>query len=228
MIKLVRTTLIFALIAFGLSVQAQERLKFEPVYDFGHVGLDYRVFHDYWIYNPGDKPVKITKIDNNCDCTGVTLVDSTIKPDDSVAIMVSFETKNFYGPTNKSLKVFTDHPLQPEIQLFYLSIIGQWYDGVRPNPHSLFFLPGQTSKELTIPNPVFDELEFVGWKAAHPGVTIEVIENSADKGQAIKLRVDLASDGAPSAARSSLTLQVKEAGGDHSFILTLPVKVARF
>jgi hypothetical protein len=212
----------------GLSVQAQERLTFEPVYDFGHVGLDYKVFHDFWIHNPGDKPVKITKIDNNCDCTGVALIDSVIMPEDSVAIMVTFETKNFYGPTNKSLKVHTDHPQQPEIQLFYLSIIGQWYDGVRPDPHSLFFLPGQKSKEIAIPNPVFDELEFVGWNAAHPGVTVEAIEDTAGKGGTIKLRVDLIENGTPQTARSSLTLQVKESGGDHSFILTLPVKVARF
>jgi len=142
-------------------------------------------------------------------------------------VAVSFETKNFYGPTNKSLKVYTDHPQQPEIQLFYLSIIGQWYDGIRPDPYSLFFLPGQTSKMIRIPNPVFDELKFVGWSAAHPCVKLEKIEDTADKGETIELKVELSNGKEQLPARSSLTIELTEPGGDHSIFLTLPIKVAR-
>ena len=41
----------------------------ESVYNFGHVGLDFTVYHRYVITNVGEAPLRIDSVRANCDCT---------------------------------------------------------------------------------------------------------------------------------------------------------------
>lgn len=216
----------FTLIS-GLTL-AQSPLKFDPVYDFGHIGIDFKIYHSYPIFNNGSKPVKITGLDVNCDCTTVSKSDSIIAPNDSVMITVSFETKNYYGPTNKIFTVRTDDSLRPEIKFFYLSIVGQWFNGLKPAPMSLFFLSGHNDKTITVPNKFFDKISLKNVEVAHPYVDIELKRTEAVKGEKLELIVSRRKEVDSGTFRTSLTLRIEVPDDDEDVFLTVPVKIVGY
>lgn len=224
---------LLSLLVFGLIfgpglTQAASPLRFNAVHDFGHIGIDFKIYHSYPIYNGGDKPVKILGIDVNCDCTTVSKSDSIIAPNDSVMVSVSFETKNYYGPTNKMFTVRTDDSLRPEIKFFYLSIVGQWFNGIKPAPLSLFFLSASKEKIVTIPNKFYDKITLKGVMIAHPYVDIEVILSEAAKNEHLKLIVTRGEELGSGTYRTSITLQISVTDDDQDVFLTLPVKIVSY
>ena len=134
--------LIFLLLLPSIS-HSQGLTYDEQVFDFGHVGIDFKLYHTFMYVNRTDKTVSILDLDVTCDCTTVQLSDSLIQPGDTAKFNMIFETKDYLGPTNKSFRVMTDDPTSPTLEFFYLSIVGQWYNGIKPDPVSLFFLPGK-------------------------------------------------------------------------------------
>ncbi|MCK4372826.1 MAG: hypothetical protein KAW61_06740, partial [candidate division Zixibacteria bacterium] len=39
----------------------------EQVFDFGHVGIDFKLFHTFYIINNGPEPVPIKRVATSCD-----------------------------------------------------------------------------------------------------------------------------------------------------------------
>ncbi len=152
------TSLVFSLIFMVGGVAKDKTATFFPTYEetrynFGHVGIDYDIFHKYHFENRTGDTIRIMKIEASCDCTTVLPSDTIIPPGDTVYFKLKFNTKDAFGPTNRSFVVSTDHPKLPTITYQYFAIVGQWFHGIRPNPVALFFLPGKNDKQIVIPNP---------------------------------------------------------------------------
>ncbi|HOD66630.1 MAG TPA: DUF1573 domain-containing protein, partial [candidate division Zixibacteria bacterium] len=103
------------------------------VFDFGHIGIDYTVRFRYPVINRSPDTVRVRKVDVHCDCSAAFVADSVLAPGDSTNIHLRFNTRDFYGPQNKSLTITTDREGQSTIDLYYLSIIGQWFNGIKPD-----------------------------------------------------------------------------------------------
>jgi hypothetical protein len=206
---------------------AQSRLEYAPEFDFGSVGIDFAVFHAYKIYNKGERPVTITRLDRGCDCTSLVKSDSVIRPNDSVVINVAFDTKNQYGPVNKSFKVFTNDPGQEELAFSYVANVGQWPAGDKPDPISLFLLPVHKTKPLVIPNRTFGKISLVRYEAAHPYFDVRVGKPEAPRGENLELEIVPKESLRSGTHRSSLTILL-QSDGDQQHILTVPVKIVRY
>ena len=200
----------------------------EQVFDFGHVGIDFTVYHTFHFVNRTDKPFRITKTTSSCDCSAVTTLDSIVKPGDTAFIRLSFSTKDFYGPTKKSFTVSTDHPSMSAVKVSYLSQVGQWLDKIKPSPISLFFLPAHKSKKITIRNLAFDEIRVAVREQFDTVFEVSLLQDKAAKDQALELGVAPRPDLKKGTYRSSITLEIEKEGGADPTILTIPVKIVRY
>ena len=210
--------------AEGTSLRPEFR---STVFDFGHLGIDYTVYHRFPLVNPTPDTVRILSVVAHCDCSSAICPDSLILPGDSTTINLRYSTKNFYGPQNKSITVTTDHPAMKNIELFYLSIIGQWFNGLRPDPEALFFLQANQPKKISIPNRNFDQIQLTNVSQIDHNFEIKVLTSKAKRNQAIELEIRPSGDIAKGTLHSNLTLQIDSSDGDPT-ILTIPVKIVRY
>ncbi|MCK4460635.1 MAG: DUF1573 domain-containing protein [candidate division Zixibacteria bacterium] len=200
----------------------------EQVFDFGHVGIDFMLFHTYYIVNNGSEPVPIKRVATSCDCSHIRTTDSQIDPGDTAFFHLDFLTRNYYGPTTKSATVELDDPEYPEVKFYYLSTIGQWYGNLKPKPFSLFFLPGAGAKNVTLKNRAFDQ---ISWELVDCGDTtfdIDLVKPKAARGEILTIRVTPAEGLASGTYSSSFTLHVTTAKDQKPVILTIPVKIVKY
>ncbi len=219
--------LMLTMLCLPMSLFAQGLTYEEQMHDFGHVGIDFKVYNQYLFVNRTDVDIKILDIEVSCDCSSVHTVDSLVQPGDTVFFNLTFETKDYYGPVNKSFTVFTDHPKLPELQYFYVSIIGQWFNGIKPNPISLFFLPSKKSQVISIPNSRFDSLKLLKHLRNDKTVSVTVIKDSAKKNESIKLSVSPSNTLSTGTYKTNITLVI-EADDNDETVLTIPVKIVKY
>lgn len=88
----------------------------EAVFDAGPVDKGESVTHDFTVKNEGDAVLEITSVKPTCGCTVVDY-DKTISPGQVGRVTARVDTANFTGGIAKSVRVYTNDSLNPEITL---------------------------------------------------------------------------------------------------------------
>ena len=221
--------IIVIILLFTPVLSLGQGLKYNSqVYDFGHIGIEFKVFCTYMLINETDQTITITDMDVSCDCTMVNPSDTTMNPGDTVYLDMTFETKDYFGPVNKSFTVLTDYKERPEIQFFYLAIVGQWFNGIKPDPISLFFLPGKKSQTVRIPNKVFDNIS-VDYQIKYNDYFIaKTLKDNAEKNEFLEIELSPSPSLPVGTNHSSLTIGVSNSDSEEKTILTIPVKLVKY
>jgi len=115
-----------------------------------------------------------------------------------------------------------------ETKLFTNAIVGQWYLGLRPKPLSLFFLPRQKPKKVTIPNRTDDDISAQIIDIADSTFTVNPLTMRAKPGQNIEIEVIPNANLAASTYRSNFTVSIETDATDKPQFLTIPVKIAKY
>ncbi len=227
---LVRTVLFTVLLGIvSLTASAQPDLKFdERVWDFGHVGIGFKLKHDFIIYNVSSNSHTIDSFAVGCDCSKVRLSDSTLGPGDTARIALIFETTNIYGPTNKSLMVHTSYGGLGQHIFYYQALVGQWIKGFRPEPISMFFLPGHKNKKLKFTNNFMDGISLVGVYPYDGSFVARTLSDRADKGEQIVLDIGPSPDLPAGTHESCVTLEFKIDTIEKPFKITIPIKSVHY
>lgn len=197
----------------------------EQMFDFGHVGIEYDVQHQYIFENRTSDSIKILKATPLCDCTSSYAMDSIVAPGDTTLININFSTKDQYGPTNKEIVVTTDHKELDSLHYFYLAIVGQWFDGLRPEPSALLFLPKKGPQTVKIPNMNFDKITISSFIQYRDFFSIKETSSEAKKGESLTFEVSPRNDLPKGNYRSNVTLHIDKGEEFEETILTIPVKI---
>ncbi len=220
--------LLLSLALLSGDVHAQKIMQYnDQVFDFGHVGIEFTVIHTFKYINETEKPIHVLGMDIPCDCSNVIASDTVINPGDTAFFKLSLFTRNLYGPTNKTFKVKTDNPEAPEIQFFSLSIVGQWFNAIKPIPLSLFFIPGKTSEVVRIPNVNYSHMEITDSFAFDTTFSFNFVKKEADKGENIEIEFAPSPGLTTGTFLSNLTLQLTK-DDQTTTILTIPIKIVRY
>jgi hypothetical protein len=212
-----------------VDAQAYDGLGFaEQVYDFGHIGIDFQVSHDFRLFNNGSKQVKIDSVSVPCECSSLYLPDSTIKPGDTVAMKLTFSTKDFYGLTSKSIVVYSNDQRYPRLELFYVSTIGQWLQGLKPDPISLFYIGGQSSKRVTLQNTQFDSYTLTLSDQEDPFIDVRMGQAKVAKGDRTEIDVSVKPELGNGTYQTNFRLKADVPGIKKPVYLTIPVKISRY
>ena len=218
------TLAVLVVTAFGARDIGYE----ERIHQFGHVGIGFNVMHKFALYNKGDQPYKIDSCYTRCSCSSVHLKDSVIYPGDTAYIELSFETQDYYGPTNKSVSVFTNYPALAQHKFFYQAIVGQWFRGLKPNPISLFFLPGHAAKKIVLPNATGFDIKIMDMYQFDSTFTVQTSSDKAANGKSIELTVTPAVELETGTYHSNFTLEIGIGDRQEPIVLTIPVKIVRY
>ncbi len=218
---------VLSILCMPMSLFAQGLTYDEQIHDFGHVGIDFKIHHQYVFVNRTEIDIKITDVEVSCDCSSVNFRDSLVVPGDTAFFNLTFETKDYYGPVNKSFTVFTDHPLLPELQYFYVSIVGQWFRGIKPMPISLFYLPSKKSQIIKIPNKAFDEISLMSVSSSQDYFNTTILTEKARKGEYLKIEVFPHQELGMGTFQTTFMLGVKTES-DELVMLSIPVKIVKY
>ncbi|MCP4684779.1 MAG: DUF1573 domain-containing protein [bacterium] len=200
----------------------------DPVHDFGSIGFDLEVFHEYPVVNGTSKTIEIVACKVTCDCSHATISDTSLAPGDTAVVRLSFATTDYYGPSSKAIRLETSDPDYPKLELYYKAQIGQWRYNVRPEPVSLFYLPGKGAKKATLVN---NELEFINIREIEPLddlFSVEVISDKASKGESVEMVVTPKEGLASGTYLSNFEVTLDAPDGLGSFVITIPVKIVRY
>jgi len=210
------------------SVHTQSRYKVsEQVFDFGHVGIDYRIFHNFKLVNTGHKVIRIDSVDVRCDCSSVLYDRQVLGPNDTLILKLTFDTKDFYGPVNRKFIVFLSLPERETTTFFYLAEVGQWQNGLKPNPFAIFMLPTHKEQSIKITNKVFESIKVEIQDINDDFFTVEFKKDNAKKDEMLELSVIPDKSLAKGTYLSNFTIKITADDNDPAF-LTIPVKIARF
>jgi hypothetical protein len=79
-------------------------------FDFGVIYQGKLVQHDFSIQNKTDKEIHITELKSDCGCTAATVEKTSLAPNESVAIRVTFDPERREGKIDRKVKVILDLP----------------------------------------------------------------------------------------------------------------------
>ncbi len=135
-------------IALLLPAQTPALVCPSPSHGFGRLIQGVTVSHTFQIENRGARTLHIQDVKVSCACTTAPLTAHEIAPGASLLLPVTFDTRTFEGPVEKSIAVLTDDPVRPVLLLELRAHI------VRPyqiEPATLKFPAHSRNARLTLP-----------------------------------------------------------------------------
>ncbi len=108
----------------------------ERIYDFGTKDNMLKVKHTFVIKNSGDADLIIKKVKTTCGCTVAKFSDKTIGPGETADLNAVFTLRNRHGRQQKSIKVTSNDPKQPD---FVLCLKGNAVSELEIRPKSIYF-----------------------------------------------------------------------------------------
>ncbi|MEW6367666.1 MAG: DUF1573 domain-containing protein [Acidobacteriota bacterium] len=106
----------------------------EPTFDFGKILRGKPVEHTFVIENKGDAPLRILSVQPSCSCTTAPVAQDSIEPGKRTEIKARFDSAQFEGFVEKTVKVASDDPENPQ---FFLVITGTVYKAYEVVPDQI-------------------------------------------------------------------------------------------
>ncbi|MBN1158133.1 MAG: DUF1573 domain-containing protein [Bacteroidales bacterium] len=93
------------------------------VFNFGIIGEEEAVSHDFILTNMGERDLYIRKISASCGCTAVQPETSTVRPGASAKITAVFDPKGQGGNQKKAITVITNDPKRSKTILWIEGLV---------------------------------------------------------------------------------------------------------
>ena len=153
----------------------------ETVIDVGAVHKGERASYEFIVRNEGDQALQITEVKPSCGCT-VAEYDKTIQPGGTGKITAVVDTTNFKGPIAKSVKVFTNDPVNPQINLVIKANIKTHVE-IEPGYARFVAVHGEPNSKSVqqVWSKEKPDLEILGAKSPYPHVKVSYAEVAADE-----------------------------------------------
>lgn len=98
--------------AAGPKIEFSER-----EHDFGTFAEGSEVRHDFVFRNAGDAPLRILSVKTSCGCTAAAASPKPVKPGKTGKIDVSYDSRGRAGLFHKEVRVTSDDPSSPTVDL---------------------------------------------------------------------------------------------------------------
>lgn len=198
----------------------------EYVWFFGYIPEGSWVSHHYVLHNFRPDTVRILSLVPGCDCTHLPTAPITIPPGKSYLLKVLFDTRTYFGETNRDVHIVTDFAPNPEMDLFFGSVAARAPGSVAVEPPSTAFIPGKNSQTFTIKNLSEETTQFRLFLDNDSSVTLSEDRFSLSGIGEKTVTVTPQWEKFPAGSTySSLVLEVVRA---KPFRVTIPIKINKF
>ena len=193
--------------------------------DFGYIPIGFNFIHYFKITNVGRGNLIINKLVPNCDCTNVFPSDTLIKPGDTADIKIVFGTENYFGPNTRHISVYSNDPVDSVVLLEYTSYIGAYPDSLKIHPRSLFFLPGHTSKDISLANFSAENVAFNVILEKDSLFTVNVFNGKINRSKPFQLTVSPKPDLPRGTHETNLTIDYETEKREK---ISIPIKIVKY
>lgn len=219
---------VFLLTAPAFGQARKDLYSPEPDWDYGEVGIDFDIYHVFKLVNASPKPIRLDSVQAPCDCSWVKISDSSLQPGDTCLVTLRFSTKDFYGRTTKVVEVHWQDPRPRYLQLTYSATVGQFFGGVKPEPVSLFLIPGQNTRKLAVSNPKLSRVDLAGVEMYGDFADIKTIKGEAAMGRNIELELTAHPSLKAGTYVGNVRLTIGVEGEKRPLLITIPIKIVRY
>ncbi len=198
----------------------------ELIWVFGIIPPSAKVTHHYALSNPHEDTVTITEIESDCDCTTVPKAPVAIAPGETYLLKVEFDTRTYYGETNREIKITTDYEPLPKMILYFTSVASQMPRTLRLEPPMTAFIPGKDSQTFVIRN-LSDQITSFTVLLDHDSVLTTSDSEFDLKGkQAREITISPVWEHvAPGYTHSCVVLEFRR---DKVYYVSIPIKINKF
>ena len=177
----------------------------EPIHDFGEMWIGPALEHTFVIENKGQSPLKISSVRPSCGCTVAGKYPSTIAPGEKGSFPFKIASKKLRGKYEKSIKVYSNDPDMPELQLKLRGVCKRYIDVVPTNAYFGKITNDEPRENiLKITNNTDKPLEVSLSKAEDGKFKFELVET--EKGKEYELHIKLDPPFAPGSLRGTTNL----------------------
>ncbi len=124
----------------------------EMIWLFGMMPRDAKVTHHFALTNQHKDTVTILSIDADCECTTVPKGPVAVPPGETYLLKVGFDSKTYFGETNRDIKITTDYDSLPVMVLYISSLAGETPRTLKITPPLTAFIPGKNEQTFTVEN----------------------------------------------------------------------------
>ena len=168
----------------GASPMAGPKIQFEtPVYDFGKATWGEPVKYEYVFTNTGDALLIVSNVQPSCGCTTAGSWTREVAPQKTGIIPIQFNNTAYQGPVTKTIKVTSNDPSQPGVELQLK--VNVWRSIVVTPQNAIFNLPpdltSNTTRMLTIHNNTDQPLTLSTPELEASAFTTQIITNEPGK-----------------------------------------------
>jgi uncharacterized cupredoxin-like copper-binding protein len=114
--------LLLSSLSFGQLLQPKLVLQ-QTSYDFGDIKQGEKVSHDFVLSNSGGDLLTISNVSASCGCTAATPEKNELAPGESTNLTVSFNSSGRRGKQNKTIRIFSNDPQNPEMVLTITGVV---------------------------------------------------------------------------------------------------------
>jgi HYDIN/CFA65/VesB family protein len=185
-------SLILALLnSVGTLAQAPKVALVEPNFEFGKVVVGGLVEHTYVVRNPGDAPLRMKNVSMTPPLRPLKL-QATIAPGEEAQLKFSLDTTKLSGPFDGHIKLTTDDPASPEIEMRFTGEVVASVE-VTPRPVLVLVAPkGQTAEaDLELVNHEANPVDIVDIE--YPKDRLDLRTETLEKGRRYRLHFTLRS-----------------------------------
>lgn len=198
----------------------------EYLWHFGMIPRDGTVSHHFALTNNHGETVTITEIDSDCDCTHVPKAPIAVAPGETYLMKVTFDSKTYFGETNRDIHLVTDYKPMPEMTVYFTSLASRRPNTVNISPPLTAFITGKNSQNFTIENLADEKTSFRLFLDNDSIFTVSETVFTLKGKQKKEVTVAPIWDRIPSGSHfSCLVLEVSR---KEAFRVSIPIKVNNF
>ena len=133
-----RSLWIILLLASSASAQvpAPKAVVKPAIFEFGKALPGSIVEGTFTIFNEGNAPLDIQKVVLSCGCMTPSLSKYTLQPGESEVLSAKFDSKGFFGPQVKNIRIYTN---DPQANSLLLTIRGEVSREFKIEPAQFYF-----------------------------------------------------------------------------------------
>ena len=129
--------LLLSSLSFGQLLQPKLVLQ-QTSYDFGDIKQGEKVSHDFVLSNSGGDLLTISNVSASCGCTAAKPEKNELAPGESTNLTVSFNSSGRRGKQNKTIRIFSNDPQNPEMVLTITGVVVLPGEGTGNSPTIYF------------------------------------------------------------------------------------------
>jgi len=160
-------------------------------FDLGTILRGTVVEHKLTIANSGTETLELGDIETSCGCTGTMISRNVIRPGETGALSITFNSRNFTGKVHKTVAITSNATNEQRLVVEFTADV---IDEIILSPAHLWFKDAEVNHKsrmsLTVKNNGKEPLQLTGWRCQLAGFSMTLPTEPIEPGKSATLEAE--------------------------------------